>query len=130
MGHDIPNADVMDQVVAWLAIRQRWPDSEAARTSQDVMEKILADKDQAEILEKLRLDDDRKSYGAQARGLERVRRFSQAIDVWNVLARNHRDTPTAEEALAEVRRLQELKPVDKDQKPAGKVERKKRGGKR
>src|SRR5579863_5394798 len=156
MGHDIPNADVMDQVVAWLAadlkrrredarlrpklnvksneafrgddeasrllaaarseiedrqrlwqgfallqgICQRWPDSEAARESQKLSENILADKEQAAAIGRLRLEDDRKSYGSQARGLERVGKVPQAIDVWNVLARNHRDTPTAAEALA------------------------------
>ena len=104
MGHDIPNADVMDQVVAWLAadlkrrqedararpklslkfdeafrghaeadrlltaarteiedkerlwqgvailrgIVKRWPDSEAAGASQELLKKIFDDPDQAE----------------------------------------------------------------------------------
>src|SRR5258708_2819046 len=178
MGHDIPQAAIMEEVVAWLAadlnrrkedararpklnlkfdeafrgdaeadrlltaarneiqnkerlwqgfaillgIVKRWPDSQAAGGSQELIEKIVADQDQAEVLERLRLDDDRKSFGAEARGLERIGKVPQAIDVWDALARNHPDSPTADEAHAEVRRLQ-------DRKVPVKVERKKRGPK-
>ena len=178
MGHDIPQAEIMEEVVAWLAadlkrrkedararpklslkfdeafrgdaeadrlltaarteiedkerlwqgvailrgIVKRWPDSEAAGASQELLKKIFDDPDQAEVLNRLRLDDDRKSFGAQARGLERIGKLPQAIEAWDALARNHPDSPTADEARAEVRRLQEAKvPV--------KVDRKKRGSK-
>jgi poly(3-hydroxybutyrate) depolymerase len=175
MGHDIPNADVMDQVVAWLAadlkrrqedaqarpglnlkfneavrgddeanrllaaarsevedkqrlwqgfaillgIRQRWPDSEAARASQELIQKLLADKELAADVGRRRLEDDRKSFGAQARGQERIGKTSKAIEIWTALAHGYPDSPTAEEALAEVRRLQ-------DQKPPSKAEPRKR----
>jgi predicted esterase len=178
IGHDIPPAAVMEEVVAWLAadlkrrqedararpqlnlkfdeafrgdaeadrlvtaarteiqdkerlwqgvaillgVVKRWPDSEAAGASQELLDKIFADHDQAEVVERLRLDDDRRSFGAQARGLERIGKVPQAIDVWNALARNHSDSPTADEARAEVRRLE-------DRKVPVKVEPKKQGPK-
>lgn len=112
-----------------LAVVKRWPDSAAAGTSQELMKSIVADQDQAAALDRLSLADDRKSFGAQARGLERAGRIPQAIDVWESLARNHADSPTAEEARAEVRRLQELKTPPVEQKPQARGEKKKRGAK-
>jgi hypothetical protein len=127
---EVQDKDRLWQGVSLLqAIIQRWPDSAAAGTSQELMKSIVADQDQAAALDRLSLADDRKSFGAQARGLERAGRIPQAIDVWESLARNHRDTPTAEEARAEVRRLQELKPPPVEQKPQAKGEKKKRGAK-
>jgi predicted esterase len=122
--------DRLWQGVAILqGIIKRWPDSAAAGTSQEIMKTILADQDQADALSRLRLQDDRKSFGAQARGLERAGKIPQAIDVWETLARNYRDTPTADESRAEVRRLQELKPPPVELKPQVKVAKKKRGAK-
>ena len=86
-------------------------------------------KDEAEVLGRLRLADDRKSFGAQAGYLERAGKIPKAIDVWEVLAHNYRNTPTADEARAEIRRLQELPPPPVELKPQVKVAKKKRGSK-
>jgi hypothetical protein len=112
-----------------LAITKRWPDSAAAGTSKELMNSIVADDDRKAALDRLSLADDRKSFGAQARGLERAGRIPKAIEVWESLARNHSDSPTAEEARAEIRRLQELPPPPVEQKPQVNVAKKKRGAK-
>lgn len=112
-------------VALMQGIINRWPDSAAAGSAREQIQAILADKDQKEALDRLRLEDDRKSFGAQARGLERIGKFPQAIGVWESLARNHPDTPTADEARAEIRRLQDKNPPP-EQKPATMGEKKRK----
>ena len=84
----------------------RWPKSEAASTSSALLEKIVADERLVEKLSPLRLDDERKWFGAQARGLERFGMIPKAIEVWKALAAQYPESPLAEEAQTEIRRLQ------------------------
>ena len=127
--------EIQDKERLWQGVSllmdviQRWPDSASAGASKELMQTILADQDQKAALDRLRLADDRKSFGAQARGLERAGRIPKAIEVWESLARNQRDTPTAEEARTEIRRLQELPPPPVELKPQVKVAKKKREAK-
>lgn len=90
-------------------IGSRWPQSEAARASKDILQKIVADERLATNLGELRLSDDHKWFAAQARGLERYGMIPKAIETWEFLARQYPKTPAADEAATEIRRLQNLK---------------------
>jgi hypothetical protein len=86
-------------------VSSRWPKSEAAVKSKDLLEKIAADERLLEELSPLRLDDDRRSFGAQARGLERFGMIPKAIEVWEALASQYPESPVAADAQSEIRRL-------------------------
>jgi predicted esterase len=92
--------------VAILAgVISRWPKSETADKARDLLKTIETDPRLHEKLDTLRLKDDRKSFGAQARGLERFGMIPRAIEAWESFARQHPDTPAAEEAQTEISRL-------------------------
>lgn len=109
---DAAQGEFADKMRIWhgVAILQgivnRWPKSEAAANSQTLLKKILADERLLEVIGPLGLEDDRKSFGAQARGLERFGMIPKAIEVWETLAAKYPESPIADEAIAEVRRLQ------------------------
>lgn len=109
---DAAQAEFGDKKRVWhgVAIMQgitnRWPKSEAAADAQGVLKKILSDERLLEVLGPLGVEDDRKSFGAQARGLEKFGMVPKAIEVWETLAAKYPESPIADEAMAEVRRLQ------------------------
>jgi len=106
--------DVEDKERVWKgvallqAITKRWPDSQAAGSAGELMQKIKSDEQLVKALDDLRLADDSEAFSAQARELERAGNIPKAIEVWDVLAHNHRDAPIAEKARSEVQRLQNL----------------------
>jgi hypothetical protein len=100
------------------AITKRWPDSQAAGSAGELMQNVKSDEQLVKALDDLRLADDTESFAAQARGLERAGRIPKAIEVWEVLAHNHRDAPIAEKARTEIQRLQNLEvPARVERKP-------------
>ncbi|MFO0864913.1 MAG: PDZ domain-containing protein [Gemmataceae bacterium] len=98
-------------VALMQGIVNRWPKSEAAADAQGVLKKILSDERVLELIGPLGVEDDRKSFGAQARGLEKFGIIPKAIEVWETLAGKYPESPIADEALAEVRRLQGQRPA-------------------
>jgi len=97
-------------VALMQGITNRWPKSEAAADAQGVLKKILNDDRLLEVLGPLGVEDDRKSFGAQARGLEKFGMIPKAIEVWETLAAKYPESPIADEAMAEARRLQGQRP--------------------
>jgi hypothetical protein len=104
------NERVWHGVAILHGISSRWPRADAATRSRERLEEIIADAGLVEKLGPLRLNDERKAFGAQARGLERFGMIPKAIEVWEALARQYPDSPIADEAEAKVRRLRDQKP--------------------
>jgi predicted esterase len=114
---DAAQAEFGDKKRIWhgVALMQgivnRWPKSEAAADAQGVLKKILSNERVLEAIGPLGVEDDRKSFSAQARGLEKFGMVPKAIEVWETLAAKYPESPIADEALAEVRRLQGQRPA-------------------
>jgi hypothetical protein len=86
-------------------VSSRWPKSQAAVKAKELLEKIAGDERLVEELGPLRLNDDRNSFTAQARGLERIGMIPKAIEVWEALASQYPDSSVADAAQGEIRRL-------------------------
>jgi len=108
---------VWNGVAILHGIASRWPKSETAAKSKGLLEKVAGDERLVEELGPLRWNDDRKSFGAQARGLERFGMTPKAIEVWQALSAQYPDSPIADEAQKEIDRLksQPVAPVDPGQ---------------
>ena len=73
--------------------------------SKELLEKIAGDERLVGELGPLRLNDDRNSFTAQARGLERYGMIPKAIEVWEALASQYPESSIADDAQSEIRRL-------------------------
>ncbi len=85
---------------------QRWGDSDIGKQARQLLQAIGKDENLLARIGELGAEDEQKALSAQAWALERFGQKANAIEAWQILAKNYEGTPVGQNAEGEVRRLQ------------------------
>ncbi|HEX3313934.1 MAG TPA: hypothetical protein VHR72_03530, partial [Gemmataceae bacterium] len=108
---DAAEADLADPDRTWRGvcllqgIANRWPKSDAAAKAQAALKKIGSDERILARIEVQAPRDEVKALTAQAKALERFGNIPKALETWTLLADRYQDSPAANVAMSNIRRL-------------------------
>ena len=84
---------------------QRWGKTDPGKRARELLQKALQDKTLLEAVAQQGGEDETKSVSAQAKAFERFDKIDQAIEAWEILAKNYADTDIGRNAEAQIIRL-------------------------
>lgn len=88
-------------------VKARWPQSDAGKAAQGLLDQILADAARLKLVGDQGGAEERKFLVEQSKALERFGKIQQAIQSWQFLAQQHPGTREGELARMEAKRLSE-----------------------
>ena len=87
----------------------RWNKTDPGLKARKLLKDIVKDEKLLQTAGEQGAEDEQKSLSAQARAFERFGQRGQAIEAWELLARNQPDTPAGKNAAAQAKRLRHSK---------------------
>jgi hypothetical protein len=86
----------------------RWGKTEAGEKARKLLDQIQGDPKRMELLAEQGGTEERRLLLAQARGFEKLGDYRRAMQAYQLLVRNHGDTPDGKKAAGELKRLAAL----------------------